>query len=190
MTIGKSRATRIGTESRAGLQDLGHPVLGQLLEQLGFDLPLLLDEKVELRVQMKCAPLARLRQLLEPLAASAYAVKRRAARGDPPGTVYRLQPGLDPHPVPHRGLMTAGQLPKAGVGLRGLEDPSVDRSAQKLLGSLVGVGLVALLPPALRDRGHDELVDMGLEDLVEPGALRALLEAQVLAPGDRADRFD
>ena len=31
---------------------------------------------------------------------------------------------------------------------------------------------------------------MGLKDLVESGALRALLEAQVLAPGDRADRFD
>ena len=130
---------------------------------------LLFDEELEMRVQMNRSALGRFRQLLEPLAASSHRVQQQAAGGNPPGTVHRLQARLDPDAVPDRGPMAAGQLPKPGVGLRGFEDGPVDRAALEFLGPLVGVGLVALLPPALRNRRHDELVDMGPEDLVEPG---------------------
>jgi hypothetical protein len=86
--------------------------------------------------------------------------------------------------------LDARELAQTGEVTRRLEDRLTQVAHPQLLGQRIGVALVALRAPTLRDPGHHQLVDVGRERLVQPGTLQALLEDQVLVTRDHADRFD
>src|SRR5262245_30721180 len=80
--------------------------------------------------------------------------------------------------------MRAPELAQRPVRARLLEYPILERSSAQLLRQMEGIALVALLAPALRHRGHDDSLGPGREDLVEPPALRPLLQTDMFPARD------
>jgi hypothetical protein len=103
--------------------------------------------------------------------------------------VQALEPRLRPHDVADQRHVDPRELAQPCELPRRLEDTLLEVAHPQLLGQRVGVSLVALQSPALRDPSDHELVDLWTQRLVEPGALQALLEDQVLAARDHPDRF-
>jgi hypothetical protein len=58
-------------------------------------------------------------------------------------------------------------------------DPSPDRSDAQPFGQGKGISLVVLGPPALIDTGDHDLLDVRIEDLVEPSRMSAFLQAKM-----------
>ncbi len=86
--------------------------------------------------------------------------------------------------------MCPGQLAKQAELPRCFEDTFAKRPGPQGLRQGVGIALVVLLPPTLRDPGHHDLVHVWAQRLVEPGTLQTLFEDQVLATRNHPDRLD
>jgi hypothetical protein len=73
---------------------------------------------------------------------------------------------------------------------RRLVHPRLDRARAQLVGASPGVPLVVLRALPLRCHGHHDLGHVRLQQLEQPGALRALLQAQVHLARNAANRLD
>src|SRR5262249_37185218 len=97
---------------------------------------------------------------------------------------------LHPDHVLHDHCVRSSELAKCLEGSRLFEYSSLDRSRAQSLGEAERIALVALRTSALRDARHHDLRRIRGKDLVEPRALRALLETHAPFPGDRLELFD
>ncbi len=88
------------------------------------------------------------------------------------------------HAVHARNLPKHGELPWR------LEDRLVERTGAKLLGESTCIQGVVPLPTARRYTCDRDVVDVRSESLVEPSALRALLDYEMASARNQADRLD
>jgi hypothetical protein len=78
----------------------------------------------------------------------------------------------------------APELAQSAVHPRRLEHLLLDRSCSQLLRTSKRIEQIAFLTSALADAGDHDFLDMRRQDLVQPGALRAFLQAQMLPARD------
>ncbi len=141
-------------------------------------------------VEASCSGLCTGTQLLLPILPVTDPVDVHTRDQDAPRSVQALDARLSPYGVSNQRHVNPRKLAQACELTRGFEDLLVEVPHAKLLGQAIRIALVALGPSALRDPGHHDLVHVRTQRLVQPGALKALFEHQVLAPWNHPYRLN